>query len=119
MVETTYFQFMGNYESKGEMAFTTADYFFTTAGLRTVATDGVKMTLNGYRAYFHSKDGYAGSTISVTFDSETAIKDLSAGGSETMNVYNLAGQLIRRNASSLQGLPKGVYVINGKTVIVK
>lgn len=121
-VETNYFQFLGNYESKGAIPFTTSDYFFTTTGnrLSTVSRDGVTMTLNGYRAYFHSKNGFVGSHVNVAFDSgQTGIQEFTAGDSGGMNVYNPAGQLIRRNASSLRGLPKGVYVVNGKTVIVK
>ena len=35
------------------------------------------------------------------------------------NVYNLNGQLVRRNATSLDGLAHGVYVVNGKKVVVK
>ncbi len=37
----------------------------------------------------------------------------------TGNVYNLNGQLVRRNAASLDGLAHGVYVVNGKKVVVK
>ncbi len=35
------------------------------------------------------------------------------------NVYNLNGQLVRRNATSLEGLAAGVYVANGKKYVVK
>ena len=35
------------------------------------------------------------------------------------NVYNLNGQLVRRNATSLNGLAAGVYVMNGKKYVVK
>ena len=37
----------------------------------------------------------------------------------TGNVYNLNGQLVRRNATSLNGLAPGVYVMNGKKYVVK
>lgn len=35
------------------------------------------------------------------------------------NVYTLSGQLVRVNTSSLEGLPKGIYVVNNKKFIVK
>lgn len=35
------------------------------------------------------------------------------------NIYNLNGQLVRSNASSTEGLPKGLYIVGGKKVIVK
>ncbi|MBR2103327.1 MAG: leucine-rich repeat domain-containing protein [Prevotella sp.] len=34
------------------------------------------------------------------------------------DIYNLRGQLLRRNATT-EGLPAGIYVVNGKKVIVK
>lgn len=35
------------------------------------------------------------------------------------NIYNLAGQLVRSAANSLEGLPAGIYVSGGKKYIVK
>lgn len=35
------------------------------------------------------------------------------------NVYNLNGQMVRQAATSLEGLPKGIYVVNRKKVVVK
>ena len=35
------------------------------------------------------------------------------------NIYNVNGQLVRQNAKDLNGLAKGVYIVNGKKVIVK
>lgn len=39
--------------------------------------------------------------------------------STVSNIYSVSGQLIRANASSTEGLPQGVYVVNGKKIIVK
>lgn len=35
------------------------------------------------------------------------------------NVYNMQGQLVRQGTTMLNGLGKGVYIVNGKKVIVK
>lgn len=35
------------------------------------------------------------------------------------NIYSLDGRIVRRNASSLEGLSKGIYVYQGKKVVVK
>ncbi len=35
------------------------------------------------------------------------------------NIYNLNGQLVRRNATSLEGLASGIYVAGGKKYVVK
>ncbi len=34
-------------------------------------------------------------------------------------VYNIKGQVIRSNSSSVEGLPKGLYIVNGKKYFVK
>jgi len=38
---------------------------------------------------------------------------------DNANIYNINGQLVRKNAKSLEGLPKGIYIVNGKKVAVK
>ena len=53
----------------------------------------------------------------ITIGSETAISEIIANG-KAVDVYSLDGKLVRGQAKSLNGL-KGVYVINGKAVIVK
>lgn len=35
------------------------------------------------------------------------------------NVYSITGQLVRQNSTSLVGLPKGIYIVNGKKYFVK
>ena len=35
------------------------------------------------------------------------------------NIYSINGQLVRRNADTLDNLPKGIYIVNGKKHIVK
>ena len=34
------------------------------------------------------------------------------------NIYSLSGQLVRQNSTSLEGLPKGIYIVNGKKYFV-
>lgn len=38
---------------------------------------------------------------------------------EKADVYNLKGQMVRAKAESIQDLPKGIYIVNGKKVMVK
>lgn len=38
---------------------------------------------------------------------------------EPTNVYNTKGQMVRYKATDLKGLPSGVYIVNGKKVVVK
>lgn len=35
------------------------------------------------------------------------------------DIYNIAGQLVRQNATSADGLAPGIYIMNGKKIVVK
>ena len=119
VVQNELFQFIGNYDNKGSIPFYhNVDYFFSNNALSTVATDGVYMTLKGYRGYFHANGGTEAS-ISVLFDDSSGVRDLTTSAPKTFNVYSLSGQMIRRNATSLQGLSRGVYIVNGKKYLVR
>ncbi len=119
MESTTYYQFIGNYEYSGEQTFSTSDYFFTSEGLRTAKYDNIKMTLPGYRAYFHAIGNSNGVAPQIIFDDGTGINDMAVERQEPLNVYTLSGQLIRANAKTLKGLPQGIYLVNGKKVTIK
>lgn len=47
----------------------------------------------------------------------TSIMQVNGNANKRVNVYNLNGMLVRRDALSLQGLPHGVYIVNGKKVV--
>ena len=68
--------------------------------------------------------------ISVSANAPTELKvvdDVTAGIALTAvdgkqsygDVYTLTGIRVRRNASSVEGLPQGIYLFNGKKVVVK
>lgn len=40
-------------------------------------------------------------------------------GKQTYNVYTLQGVQVKKNATSVDGLPQGIYIVNGKKVAVK
>jgi hypothetical protein len=50
-----------------------------------------------------------------------AIKKVAVDGQakELNDVYNVQGQLVKKNAQSLVGLPKGIYFWQGRKVVVK
>ncbi|GAB6983120.1 choice-of-anchor J domain-containing protein [Prevotella dentasini] len=49
----------------------------------------------------------------------TAIQSLNADGETVYNVYTTDGKQILKEAKSLRSLGKGVYIVNGKKVIIK
>lgn len=80
--------------------------------------------MKAYRAYFDFSDvltevEYAEAKIRIIVNGNaTAIEDISANGEETPGVYTLQGVSLGENVD-VDNLPKGVYVVNGKKVIVK
>jgi hypothetical protein len=47
----------------------------------------------------------------------TGIKGIEMTEGETFDVFNLNGQKVKSQATSLEGLPNGIYVVKGKKVI--
>ena len=83
--------------------------------------------LKAFRCWFELSSTSA-SKVSLMIDgvedSATSIDDIH-GSSNNISykrgiegVFNMHGQMVRRD-NSLEGLPKGMYVVNGKKVIIK
>lgn len=80
--------------------------------------------MKAYRAYFDFSDvltevEYAEAKIRIIVNGNaTAIESIGANGEEPQGVYTLQGVSLGENVD-VDNLPKGVYVVNGKKVIVK
>ena len=57
-------------------------------------------------------------TVKATVDATTGIISISSSH-ETFDVFDLSGRLVRKNTTGLNGLPKGVYIVNGIKITVK
>ena len=51
-------------------------------------------------------------------DAETGIQSLSSD-EKNSDVFDLNGRKIRSGSSSISGLPKGIYIVNGRKVVIK
>lgn len=93
-------------------------WYYHTAGVHNVkglrgwletgkkAPAGVKFFINGI------EEGEATAIEGIENSMEVSKKINS-------NIYNLNGQLVRSNSTSVDGLDKGIYIIGGKKVVVK
>ncbi len=93
-------------------------YYLT--GENTANSKGFRAWLKSYtptssaKGYHFSIDGVDSS------DETTAIEAmLTDDKPATFDVYNVSGQMVRKAASSLDGLNKGIYIVQGKKFIVK
>ncbi len=111
--------FVGTY-SKGGLTVTDKDYFVSTDNKLYQANGGE--TIKAFRAIFRLNDAtQSDAKIMMSFggtDGTTSIQSVGKTNTEKYNVYNLAGQVVKRNATSLDGLQKGLYIVNGKKVVV-
>lgn len=96
------------------------------------------ITMPGYRAYLHpsyqDKNNNSEvkritatnlSELGYFWDEANPIKsilpdeDSENEFSAPSDVYSVSGMLVRKNTTSLDGLPKGIYIVNGKKYFVK
>ena len=52
------------------------------------------------------------------YSQTTGIKNLDVSNNPE-DVYSLDGRLVKKSATSLQGLPKGVYIVNGQKKVIR
>lgn len=108
---------VGTYTKQEIISDATTTYYGYANGQFVKANTG---TLNPFRTMIKATNTAAPTTLSLKLDGEvTGIVGVNSELGK-VNVYNLEGKLVRSQvaaATALQGLAKGVYVINGKKVV--
>ncbi|MBO4659391.1 MAG: M6 family metalloprotease domain-containing protein [Prevotella sp.] len=95
-------------------------YFFSNGALyKSTGTTTVK----AFKGYFKT-EGNGLSAIDVNVDEggqQTYVDDnlVSIREQSLGDIYTLSGNIARKDAMTTEGLPKGVYVLNGKKIIIK
>ena len=112
-------QFIGTYvyptvmdNSNGTDYYILNDVFKSSTG---------RTKIKGYRAYFHVNEANGIKIVNVNFNdgTYTAIENLQSDTPLPADVYNLSGQLIRSHAGDLNNLPPGIYIVNGRKLIIR
>ena len=82
--------------------------------------------IRGFSGWFHKIVNDASEkkfSIGLFSDNDTTpiemIKNEELNGGMAGNVYSMSGVLMKANATDLDNLPKGIYIVNGKKYIVK
>lgn len=82
--------------------------------------------IRGFSGWFHkiaNKASVKEFSIGLFSDNDTTpiemIKNEELNGGMAGNVYSMSGVLMKANATDLDNLPKGIYIVNGKKYIVK
>ncbi len=102
--------------SKYPLALNGTNLFLGADNTFYVPTEGDR-TLKALRGYFVVPEGTSASKMGINIDGETtSISTLNTADAINGKVYNLNGQYVGNNVKTLQ---KGIYVVNGKKIIVK
>lgn len=109
---------------------TTNDYFFQQDGNGAMKLyryeENKTYGIRGFSGWFHKIANRASVkefSIGLFSDNDTTpiemIKNEELNGGMAGNVYSMSGVLMKANATDLDNLPKGIYIVNGKKYIVK
>ena len=71
-----------------------------------------------YRVKLYQTNVY-GKANNNTFPTGLEIVENEQRRTENENVFSTTGQIVRRGTTSLQGLPRGIYIVNGRRITVK
>ena len=110
--------FTGNYEAGRNM-----EGLYGVAekdGAQYIMRGGAGSTLGSTGAYF-TVSGSEVNTLRIRLEGTgTGISDVQTGqDGQAFDIYTLGGIKVRSQATTTDGLPKGIYLINGKKHIVK
>lgn len=115
--------FKGTYTKQNNLI--PAGSYLLSNGQWNYMTVGVN-SVKGFRTWLESETGTNANVVfsvdGVVDGGETnAIEGVVTGSKANADnkVYNMNGQVVRNNSASLEGLPKGVYIVNNKKYIVK
>ena len=76
------------------------------------------MDLYGFRSYMWEDATGQSKLSNWTIGGSTAIDGIvESFDTKPYDIYNLNGQKVKTNATSLDGLPSGLYIVNGKKVV--
>lgn len=94
------------------------DTWFENAFSRNTLMNATLNVPKGTKEKYKAAEGWK-EFVFIEEGLPSGINVISKEKNGNFDIYNLQGQKVRSNATSLEGLAKGVYIINGKTVVVK
>ena len=107
----------------GNLAVSTSTQNLKTVMIEPRGADGKHLTVTAIPAnswYIPVSSSAPSEMKMVTAEQyATGIKDITVKPASLYNVYTLEGVQIKKNATSISDLHQGIYIINGKKVVIK
>jgi hypothetical protein len=123
--------FIGQEKDNSVFAINATNDYLTETGYKTAGSIFIRnlRDIRPFEAYFETGSAAAREFIPIDFVNEavTGLEEVLYGvkshSADGIRVYNTAGQLLRMSkaktiSEATEGLPAGIYVINGKKIIV-
>lgn len=107
----------------GNLAVSTSTQNLKTVMIEPRGADGKHLTVTAIPAnsWYIPVSSSAPSELKLVTAEQyaTGIKDITVKPASLYNVYTLEGVQIKKNAASISDLHQGIYIINGKKVVIK
>lgn len=107
----------------GNLAVSTSTQNLKTVMIEPRGADGKHLTVTAIPAnsWYIPVSSSAPSELKLVTTEQyaTGIKDITVKPASLYNVYTLEGVQIKKNATSISDLHPGIYIINGKKVVIK
>lgn len=107
----------------GNLAVSTSTQNLKTVMIEPKGADGKHLTITAIPAnsWYIPVSSSAPSELKLVTAEQyaTGIKDITVKPASLYNVYTLEGMQIKKNATSISDLHQGIYIINGKKVVIK
>ena len=107
----------------GNLAVSTSTQNLKTVMIEPKGADGKHLTVTAIPAnsWYIPVSSSAPSELKLVTAEQyaTGIKDITVKPASLYNVYTLEGVQIKKNATSISDLHPGIYIINGKKVVIK
>lgn len=107
----------------GNLAVSTSTQNLRTVMIEPRGADGKHLTVTAIPAnsWYIPVSSSAPSELKLVTAEQyaTGIKDITVKPASLYNVYTLEGVQIKKNATSISDLHPGIYIINGKKVVIK
>lgn len=107
------YKFIGIYSPKA-LATNGTELFIGTDSKLYSPAEGTN-TIKGMRAYLNVPAGTEGARLNILGEMVTAIDGVSLNRNDEVKVFNLKGQWV---GNTTKGLAKGIYVVNGKKMVI-
>lgn len=102
--------YFGKHLYENSVKITTTRQATLTIGIKgTNSSNNYWTIFDNFRLYYYGKE------------IPTAIQEVKVDkpARRSQGVYTISGQFVRSDAENLVGLPSGIYIVNGKKVVVK